>query len=58
MKTREAGGRLRVLYLIDSLGPGGAQRQFVNLVNALERRYVEPEVAIYHRLDHFRPELE
>lgn len=58
VEARAAEGRLRVLYLIDSLGPGGAQRQFVTLVNALERRYVEPEVAVYHRLDHFLPELE
>jgi glycosyltransferase involved in cell wall biosynthesis len=49
--------RLRVLYLIDSLGPGGAQRQLVTLVRALDRSLVEPEVAVYHEMDHFRPEL-
>lgn len=48
---------LRVLYLIDSLGPGGAQRQLVTLVRALDRSLVEPEVAVYHDMDHFRPEL-
>jgi len=49
---------LRVLYLIDSLGPGGAQRQLVTLVNGLDRRHVSPTVAIYHPLFHFRPALE
>ena len=49
---------LRVLYLIDALGPGGAQRQLVTLVNALDRSVVRPEVAIYHRLHHFLPNLE
>ena len=49
---------MRVLYVIDSLASGGEQRQLVTLVNALDRRVVEPEVAIYHPLDHFRPELE
>ena len=49
---------IRVLYLIDSLGPGGAQRQLVTLVRSLDRELVAPEVAVYHPLDHFRPELE
>jgi glycosyltransferase involved in cell wall biosynthesis len=50
--------RLHVLYLIDSLGPGGAQRQLVTLVRALDRGVVRPEVAYYHAIEHFRPELE
>ncbi len=49
---------LRVLYLIDSLGPGGAQRQLVTLVRSLDRKLVAPEVAVYHPLSHFRPELD
>ena len=49
---------LRVLYLIDSLGPGGAQKQLVTLVRSLDRTLVAPEVAVYHPLDHFRPELD
>ncbi len=49
---------LRVLYLTDSLGPGGAQRQLVTLVRSLDRTLVTPEVAVYHPLSHFRPELE
>ena len=49
---------LRVLYLIDSLGSGGAQRQLVTLVKSLDRQLVTPEVAVYHPLHHFRPELD
>ncbi len=49
---------LRVLYLIDSLGPGGAQKQLVTLVRSLDRTLVTPEVAVYHPLSHFRPELD
>lgn len=49
---------MRVLYLIDCLGSGGAQRQLVTLVNALDRRLVTPEVAVYHPHEHFRPDLE
>ncbi len=49
---------VRVLYLIDSLASGGGQRQFVTLVNAIDRSKVSPEVAIYHPLHHFRHELE
>jgi starch synthase (maltosyl-transferring) len=49
---------VRVLYVIDSLSSGGAQRQLVSLVTHLDRADVEPEVAVYHDLDHFRPDLE
>ena len=49
---------LRVLYLIDSLGAGGAQRQLVTLVRALNRVLVIPEIAVYHPLWHFAPELD
>jgi len=49
---------VRVLYLIDSLGPGGAQRQLVTLVRSLDQTLVAPEVAVYHPLSHFRPELD
>jgi glycosyltransferase involved in cell wall biosynthesis len=48
---------LRVLYLIDSLASGGAQRQLVTLVRSLDRAVIEPTVAVYHPLYHFRPEL-
>ena len=49
---------MRVLYLIDGLGAGGAQRQLVTLVRGLDREIVEPEVALYHPRHHFVPELE
>ncbi len=48
---------MRVLYLIDGLGSGGAQRQLVTLVNGLDRAVVEPEVALYHPVLDFVPEL-
>ena len=49
---------MRVLYLIDGLGAGGAQRQLVTLVGGLDRGMVDPEVALYHPRHHFVPELE
>ena len=49
---------IRVLYLIDSLGPGGAQRQLATLVGSLDRQLVAPEVAVYYPLSRFRSELD
>jgi glycosyltransferase involved in cell wall biosynthesis len=49
---------VRVLYLIDSLGPGGAQRQLVTLASGLDRARIEPTVAVYRPFWHFRPQLE
>lgn len=49
---------IRVLYFIHTLGQGGAQRQLVTLVNALDRSVVSPEVAYYYDLSLVRPELE
>jgi glycosyltransferase involved in cell wall biosynthesis len=43
-----------VLYLIDSLGPGGAQRQLATLLGSLDKEPIEPEVAIYYPFYHFR----
>ena len=47
----------KVLYLIDGLGSGGAQRQLVTLVRAADRDIVAPEVAYYRDKTHFVPEL-
>ncbi|MCD4690351.1 glycosyltransferase, partial [bacterium] len=44
---------LDVLYLIDGLGAGGAQRQLVTLARAADRDRVVPEVALYHAKHHF-----
>jgi glycosyltransferase involved in cell wall biosynthesis len=49
---------LKVLYLIDSLSSGGAQRQLVALLSTFDRAIVSPEVAIYHPLYHFREDLD
>ncbi len=45
-----AAGRrpLKVLYLIRSLGAGGAERQLVTLVNRLDRRRFMPAVALFY----------
>jgi len=40
---------MNVLYVIDSLAPGGAERSLVTLVPALVRRDVTAAVAIVHR---------
>ena len=49
---------IRILYLIDSLSSGGAQRQLTTLICALDHRIVKPTVAVYRPFWHFRPELE
>lgn len=49
---------MKVLYLIDSLASGGAQRQLVTLLGALDRRSVAAHLAVYYPHDHFRPEVD
>jgi glycosyltransferase involved in cell wall biosynthesis len=49
---------VKVLYLIDSMASGGAQRQLVTLLSALDRQVVEPHVAVYYPHDHFRAEVD
>jgi glycosyltransferase involved in cell wall biosynthesis len=49
---------MKVLYLIDSLTSGGAQRQLATLVEALDRASVEPHIALYYPHDRFRPEVD
>jgi glycosyltransferase involved in cell wall biosynthesis len=49
---------LRVLYLIDSLASGGAQRQLTTLVSTLNGDFVKAAVAVYQPFWHFRPEIE
>ena len=44
---------MRVLCVIEDLGPGGAQRQLVNLAIALHRRAHVVKVFVYHRADFF-----
>ncbi len=38
--------KLRILFVIDHLGGGGAERQFLNLVNTIDREKFEPHVFI------------
>ena len=49
---------MRLLFVIDCLGSGGAQRQMVNLALGLTRRGHEAEFLVYHpQHDHFAPFL-
>lgn len=48
---------MRLLFVIDSLCSGGAQRQLTSLAVALKRRGHDIEFFVYHDIDHFGPEL-
>jgi glycosyltransferase involved in cell wall biosynthesis len=45
------------VYLIDSLGSGGAQRQLVELVKNIDRHIIKPIVVTYHDFPFFLDEL-
>jgi len=47
----------RGVFLIDSFGSGGAQRQFVELVTSIDRRRVTPFVVTYYDIPFFRKQL-
>ncbi len=49
---------MKVLCLIDSLGPGGAQRQLANLAAGLKERGHDIRFLVYHRQEHFLPLLQ
>ncbi len=49
---------MKILFLIDNLGSGGAQRQLVTIVPLLKQRGFEPEVLCYWEQDFFAPILE
>ena len=51
-----AGKPLKVLYLIDSLNSGGAQRQMAYLLAGIDRRRVTPTLALYYPFFHFADE--
>ena len=40
-------GNKKILLVVNSLGPGGAERQFVNLFNFLSKYYASSSVCIY-----------
>jgi glycosyltransferase involved in cell wall biosynthesis len=48
---------LNLLCLIDSLGPGGAQRQLTAIGIALKARGHKVRFLVYHSYDHFLPDL-
>jgi len=47
----------RGVFLIDSLGSGGAQRQFVELVTSLDPSVIRPYVVTYHHIPFFHKQL-
>jgi glycosyltransferase involved in cell wall biosynthesis len=50
---------MRLLYFLDSLGSGGAQRQVVELARHLRRDHgVDVSVATYHEIPFYRPRLD
>lgn len=49
---------MKILYLIDSLGGGGAQRQLVELVKNINHNKYIPTVCTYYPDAFFKPELE
>lgn len=51
-------GRVRVLYVIDSLAPGGAERSLVSIAPHLLEQGVELSVVAVHDRPGLRPELE
>ena len=50
--------RLNILYLIDSLDLGGAQRQMSYLLAHIDRERVNPTLAVYYDRPHFGAEVE
>jgi len=45
---------VNILYIIASLGSGGAERQVVELARALDKSRFHPYLVIYHNIIHFR----
>lgn len=48
---------MRLLFVIDCLGSGGAQRQMTSLAVELKRRGHDIDVFVYHDIDHFGNEI-
>src|SRR5690554_3955247 len=49
---------MRILCVIDSLGPGGAQRQLVELAKMFTRNGHSVFFLVYHQIDFYKDELE
>lgn len=49
---------INILYVIASLSSGGAERQVVELVRALDKSRFKPFIVIYHNIIHFREILD
>ena len=49
---------MKLLYMIDDLRFGGAQRQIVELIKNIDRSWIEPSLAVYHPSREYAPELD
>ena len=56
--VRHSDGKFSIAYVIESLGPGGAQRQLVELIRNLDRKRFDVRVLTYYPQGFFQPELE
>jgi glycosyltransferase involved in cell wall biosynthesis len=50
--------KISIAYVAESLGPGGAERQMVELIKHLNKGVFDARVLVYAPGDFFRPELE
>lgn len=57
MKTNEILKKKKIVLLIDSIGPGGAQRQLVGLASFLKDKRYDVTVAIYHDIRFYENQL-
>jgi len=49
---------MKLLFVIDNLGSGGAQRQMINLARELKTRGHHVEFFVYYPHDHYLPLLD
>ncbi|GIX03430.1 MAG: glycosyl transferase [Planctomycetaceae bacterium] len=53
----EAGHPLRMVFVLGSLEPGGAERQVVELLRRLDRRLVQPALYVFYRRGHLEQQV-
>src|SRR5688572_8207568 len=51
------GGAAPVLFILNSLGQGGAEKQTLTLLNAIDTRRIRPSLAYLKKVEDFRPQL-
>lgn len=50
--------KIKIVFIVDSLGRGGAQRQMVELARTIDRNLFEPLVLIYFDIQQLRKDLD